>query len=211
MEPAGITTLFLDIGNVLLTNGWDRHMRRNAADLFALDYDEMNERHHLTFDTYEMGRLSLEQYLNRVVFYEQRSFSMEDFRNFMFDQSRLIPDMFHFISTLKAAHRLKVVAVSNEGRELTLHRIQKFNLRSVIDFFVSSCFVHHRKPDVEIYLLALDCAQSRPQEVAYIDDRSLFVEVARGLGMHGIHHTGCARTQAAMEDLGLSLERQKAA
>ena len=46
-----ITTLFLDIGGVLLTNGWDRNIRLNAAKKFGLDYDEMNERHHLIFDT----------------------------------------------------------------------------------------------------------------------------------------------------------------
>ncbi len=211
VSPERIGTLFVDIGNVLLTNGWDRNMRSKAAEVFCLDPEELNERHHLTFDTYEMGRLSLEEYLNRVVFCEKRSFSMEDFKKFMFEQSRPIPEMLDLIGRLKALHRLKVVAVSNEGRELTLHRIEKFKLRSLIDFFVSSCFVHHRKPDLEIYLLALDCSQSQPQEVAYIDDRPLFVEIARGLGMHGIQHTSYPATRAALEVLGLSPDKKKAA
>src|SRR6266516_2408383 len=92
MTPSSnITTLFLDIGGVLLTNGWGRNSRARAADKFGLDYGEMNERHHLTFDTYEEGKLSLDEYLNRVVFYEPRPFSQDEFKEFMFAQSRPYP------------------------------------------------------------------------------------------------------------------------
>ena len=88
MNPdSPITTLFLDIGGVLLTNGWDHNIRRRAADKFGLNYEEMNERHHLTFDTYEQGKLSLNDYLDRIVFYQDRSFSREEFTAFMYAQS----------------------------------------------------------------------------------------------------------------------------
>src|SRR4030042_6682361 len=123
-----ITTIFLDIGNVLLTNGWDRHMRRRAAEIFQLDYDEMNERHHLTFDTYEEGKLSLEDYLNRLVFYEDRAFTREDFKAYMFSQSEQKPEMAQtadLIKGLKANYGLKIATVSNEGLELTRSRIKK--------------------------------------------------------------------------------------
>jgi putative hydrolase of the HAD superfamily len=122
--------LFLDIGNVLLTNGWDHSMRRRAAQKFALDYEEMNERHHLTFDTYEEGKLSLAEYLGRVVFYRPRSFSPEDFRDFIFAQSKPKPDMIQLVQELKERYGLKTAAVSNEGRELTLYRVKKFKLSS---------------------------------------------------------------------------------
>ena len=79
-----ITTLFLDIGGVLLTNGWDRQARRLAAERFQLDHGEFDERHHLTFDTYEEGKLSLDEYLDRVVFFGERAFSREAFKAFMF-------------------------------------------------------------------------------------------------------------------------------
>jgi len=56
-----VTTLFTDIGGVLLTNGWDRKGRAAAAKHFRLDLEELNERHHLTYDTYESGKLDLEE------------------------------------------------------------------------------------------------------------------------------------------------------
>ena len=203
MSERLIRTLFLDIGGVLLTNGWDRHMRRSAAETFDLDFEEFDERHNLTFDTYEEGKLSLEEYLDRVVFYEIRSFTREDFKQFMYAQSHPHPETMELIQRLKKRHNLEVAAISNEGRELTAYRIKKFDLKSFIDFFVSSCFVHFRKPDADMYHIALDIAQAPPQNSVYIDDRPMFVEVARGLGINGIVHQSYEDTRAALSDFGL--------
>ena len=203
--PLPITTLFLDIGGVLLTNGWDRGMRILASEKFGLDYAEMDERHHLTFDTYEEGKLSLDEYLHRVVFYQERSFSVEEFKTFMYAQSQPFPEMIELIRKLKTQHSLQVAAVSNEGRELTTYRVQQFKLGTFIDFFISSCFVHYRKPDADLYHIALDIAQVSPEQVVYIDDRAMFVEVAQGLGIQGIIHRSYETTQKALESFGLSL------
>ena len=158
-----VSALFLDVGGVLLTNGWDRSMRQRAVEAFRLDYDEMDERHHLTFDTYEEGKLSLDEYLNRVVFYKDRTFSREEFKAFMFAQSQPYPRMIELVRDIKRSDGVKVAVVSNEGRELTVHRIQKFGLAEFVDFFIASCFVHFRKPDADIYRLALDVAQVSPE------------------------------------------------
>ena len=201
--PSPITTLFLDIGGVLLTNGWDDDIQKRTADKFGLDYEEMHERHHLTFDTYEEGKLSLDEYLNRIVFYQERSFTKEAFKAFMYAQSQPFPEMIELMRGLKAKYGLEIAAVSNEGRELTVYRVQQFKLGTFIDFFVSSCFVHYRKPDEDIYRIALDIAQVRPEQVVYIDDRAMFVEVAQGLGIKGILHSGYATTRTALENLNL--------
>ena len=207
MTPSSpVTTLFLDIGGVLLTNGWDHTIRTHAAEKFGLDYDEMNERHHLTFDTYEEGKLSLDEYLNRVVFYQERSFSREEFKVFMYAQSEPFPDMLKLMRDLKTQHGLQIAAVSNEGRELTVYRVGQFKLGSFIDFFVSSCFVHYRKPDADMYRIALDISQVTPEQVVYIDDRPMFVEIAQELGIRGIIHKDYETTRKTLEALGLSLK-----
>ena len=207
MTPSSpVTTLFLDIGGVLLTNGWDHTIRTHAAEKFGLDYDEMNERHHLTFDTYEEGKLSLDEYLNRVVFYQERSFSREEFKVFMYAQSEPFPDMLKLMRDLKTQHGLQIAAVSNEGRELTVYRVGQFKLGSFIDFFVSSCFVHYRKPDADMYRIALDISQVTPEQVVYIDDRPMFVEIAQELGIRGIIHKDYETTRKTLETMGLSLK-----
>jgi putative hydrolase of the HAD superfamily len=206
-----ITALFLDLGGVLLTNGWDRKSRELAAKTFDLDYKEMDDRHHLTFDTYEAGKLTLDQYLSRVVFYEKRSFTEGEFRDFMFAQSKAFPEMIDLVHALKAQYELKVAVVNNEGRELNEHRIRNFKLAACVDFFISSCFVHVRKPDEDIYRIALDIAQVPPGQVAYLDDRLMFVQVAETLGIRGIHHTTYDSTCAKLASLGLKLEERRSA
>ncbi len=199
------TALFLDVGGVLLTNGWDRRMRKKAAETFHLDQEEMDERHHLTFDTYELGKLTLDEYLNRMLFYEDRPFTRNEFKAFMFAQSQPFPQMIDLVRNLKKTYGLKVAVVSNEGRELTTYRIQKFGLGEFVDFFIASSFVHFRKPDADIYRIALDVAQVPIEQVLYIEDRLMFVEVAQGMGIRSIHHTGFESTRESLASLGLSL------
>jgi putative hydrolase of the HAD superfamily len=199
-----ISCLFLDIGGVLLTNGWDHIARQQAAEHFHLDYADFEERHHLTYDTYEEGKLSLDNYLDRVVFYGERPFTVEQFKAFMLSRSQPYPEMIHLIDHLKHQYSLKTIAVSNEGREINAYRIAQYHLDQVIDTFVSSSFVHYRKPDQDIYKIALDISLSTPEQVAYIDDRPLFIEVAASLGIHSILHESLSGTRLRLAELGLS-------
>jgi putative hydrolase of the HAD superfamily len=196
------TCLFLDIGGVLLTDGWDHHSRERAATNFSLDWAEMEDRHRLMFETYEQGKLTLEEYLDRVVFYQERAFTREQFRDFMFGQSQSYPDMIDMIARLKVRYGLKIAVVSNEARELNAYRIQQFELGRVVDFFISSCFVHIRKPDADIFRLALDIAQVPAEQVLYIENTLMFVEIAEGLGIRGILHKDFRSTRAQLATLG---------
>lgn len=206
-STAPVKALFLDVGGVMLTNGWDRKSREAAAQKFNLDLDELNDRHRMTFDTYEAGKLSLDEYLKRSVFYKDRPFSIEDFRQFMFAQSVAYPEMIDLVKKLKDRYHLKIAVVNNEGRELNEHRIRTFQLGDFVDFFVSSCFVHFRKPDPDIWKVALDIAQIPVEDVVYIDDRPMFVQVAQSLGLRGIvhNHKDVNATRAALAAMGLTL------
>ena len=204
-KGAPITALFLDIGGVLLTDGWDHQSRALAAKVFNLDLAEINNRHHLTVETYEMGKLTLEEYLSLVVFYREQTFSRIEFRDFMFEQSQPHPQMIELVRKLKAQYGLKIAVVSNEGRELNSYRINKFKLDELVDFFVSSCFVHLRKPDSDIYRMALDIAQVPAEQVVYIENTPMFVQVAEAEGIRGIHHTDFASTREQLAGLGLEI------
>jgi putative hydrolase of the HAD superfamily len=200
-----ISALFLDIGGVLLTNGWDRNMRKKAAEQFQLDYGELNERHHLTFDTYEEGKLSLDEYLKMVVFYKKRSFTPDRFKKFLFSQTQPLPNMIKMFKKISQNNSLKIGAISNEGRELTVYRISHFGLKEFVQFFICSSFVHFRKPDKDIYLLALDVGQVTPEQSLYVDDRKLHVEVAHSLGMNAIHHADIETTRQKLLKYGLTV------
>ena len=193
-----ITTLFLDIGGVLLTDGWSHESRKLAAKTFDLKPEEMENRHHLTFDTYEEGKLTLEEYLGRVIFYQKRPFTRAQFRRFMFAQSKPYPEMIEMVRKLKAKFGLEIAVVSNEARELNAYRIRKFKLDGFVDFFISSCFVHLRKPDEDIFRLALDIAQAPAGQVVYIENTPMFVQIAEGLGIRSILHKDYNSTRAQL-------------
>ncbi len=198
-----ITALFLDIGGVLLTNGWDHLARKRAAKHFKLVWAEMEERHHLTFETYEAGRLTLDEYLDRVVFHQKRPFTRAQFKSFLFAQSKPYPEMIELVAHLKVRYGLKIAVVSNEARELNAYRIRKFRLDAFVDGFISSCFVHLRKPDAEIFRLALDIAQAPARQVLYIENTPMFVQIAEGLGIRSILHTDYKSTRAKLASFGL--------
>ena len=204
-KAMAITCLFVDIGGVLLTDGFDHNARRRAAANFKFDLAEMEERHHLTFDPYEEGKLTLEEYLDRVVFYQKRPFTRARFRRFMFAQSKPYPEMISLVAQLKVRHGVKVAVVSNDGRELNAYRIRKFKLDGFVDSFISSCFVHVRKPDADIFRLALDIAQAPARQVVYVDNTPMFVQIAEGLGIRSILHTDYRSTRAKLASLGLRM------
>jgi putative hydrolase of the HAD superfamily len=204
-KPTSITCLFVDVGGVLLSNGWDHKSRKKAADTFDLNFTEMEARHHLNFETYEEGKLSLDEYLDRVVFYEDRSFTHPQFRRFMFGQSHPYLDMIQLVTDLKERYGLKIIVVSNEGREVNAYRIREFRLAKFVDAFISSCFVHLRKPDADIFELALDIAQVPAANIAYLENTELFADVAASFGIRGVLHTDYKTTCEKLDVLGLTL------
>lgn len=202
-----IAALFLDIGGVLLTDGWGHQFRELDAKVFNLDLAEINDRHKMTVETYEIGKLTLEEYLNLVVFYKARKFSFTEFRDYIFAQSKPYPEMIGLIRRIKAKYGLKIVVVSNEGRELNEYRIRQFQLDEFVDSFISSCYVHVRKPDADIFQIAMDTAQVAARHIVYIDNNPMFVQIAEGMEMNSILHTDIETTRAKLASYGLEVSQ----
>jgi len=180
-------------------------MRHKAAEHFHLDFDEFDERHHKVLNPYEEGKLSIDEYLKLVIFHKERSFDFNSFKEFIFSQTQPLPEMIRMFKSIAAKNSLKIGVISNEGRELTVYRINHFKLKDIIEFFICSCFVHCRKPDKDIYKIAIDIAQVIPEQSLYIDDRKLHVEVAQSLGINAIHHTNIETTKQLLSDYGLTI------
>jgi putative hydrolase of the HAD superfamily len=202
-RATAITCVFVDIGGVLLTNGWDHHARRRAAKRFKLEWAEMENRHQLNFATYEEDNLTLEEYLDRVVFFKKRTFTRAVFRRFMFAQSKPYPQMIELVRKLKTKYGLKIAVVSYEARELNAYRIRQFKLDGFVDAFISSCFVRLRKPYADIFKLALDIAQTPERQIVYIENTPLFVQIVEGFEIRSILHTDYKSTCAKLAAFGL--------
>lgn len=201
---AKVTTLFWDNGGVILTNGWDRSSRQKAAAKFHLDWTDFEDRHELMLNAFECGQAGLDEYLRRVVFYRERPFTPDEFKQFMFEQSQACPGALAFLGKLAGTRRYLNATLNNESLEINEYRIRTFHLRDYFEVFFSSCYLGARKPDRGIYVLALKITQREPGECVLIDDRGLNLECARELGMHAIQFQNVAQLQTDLARLGVS-------
>jgi putative hydrolase of the HAD superfamily len=201
MEVADLKILFFDVGGILLSNGWGHEAREEAAKRFGLDYAEVNSLHNFIFNVYEIGSITLDEYLDTVIFNHPRDFVREDFKDFIFSTSVELTDMLAWLKEWKKDCGFRIISINNEGKELNDYRVRKFKLHDAFDAFVSSCEVKMRKPDPGIWQLAMGIAQVTPQQCVYFDDRQMFVTTAQKLGIRSFQHTSFERTKKILEDL----------
>ena len=199
-----IRALFWDVGGVLLTNAWDHTQRSDALQRFQLDEREFHDRHEMVVSSFERGKITLDEYLDRTVFYRDRRFTHEEFRDFMFSLSQPFPDVLRFAQVLSNAGKYFMGTINNESRELNDYRIEKFELRKIFRVFISSCFVGLRKPERDIYRLTLEITHIPAEACCFIDDRALNLECAAQLGMHTIEMKNLEQLQADLGKLGVS-------
>ncbi len=199
------TTIFFDIGGVLLTDGWGHVSRQAAAKKFGLDWDEYSERHEKVAHAIEINSLTLERYLDRAVFYRPRPFTRDEFRDFIFAQSQPIKDSLKVAEELAQSGRYFMATLNNEILELNVYRIEKFGLRRDFPAFFSSCFLGLRKPDEAIYQMVLQITQRKPEECIFIDDREVNLECPRELGINTILFKDAAQLRTELISKGVIL------
>jgi len=200
-----IRALFWDIGGVLLTNAWDRTQRDAAMAKFQLDPIEFQDRHEMVVSSFERGKISIDEYLDRTIFYRARSFTRDAMKMYMYSLSQPLSETLELARHLAASGKYQMATINNESREMNLYRIETYGLREIFEFFVSSCFVGLRKPERDIYRLALEISQRKPEECCFLDDRSLNLECAQHLGMHTIQVQSAAQVREELGTLGVQV------
>src|SRR2546423_1103256 len=197
-----ITTIFFDIGGVLLTDGWGHASRRAAAEKFGLDWEEYADRHEKVAHAIETNRLTLEQYLDRTIFLRPRDFTRDEFREFIFAQSEELPESIKIVEQLAASRKYFLATINNEILELNLYRLEQFRLRENFPGFFCSCFLGLRKPDEAIYRLVLHVTQRSANECVFIDDREVNLECPRELGLRTIRFQNATQLRSELRQLG---------
>jgi putative hydrolase of the HAD superfamily len=197
-------TLFFDLGGVLLTNGWDTPARKRAAETFGLDYQEFQTRHEMLKTAFETGRLSLNGYIQKAVFHHPRSFSLDDFKEFLFEQSQPLGDTLEWVRALARSGKVRLFTLNNESRELHEYRVRTFQLDLIFQAFIVSCYLGQVKPDEGIYLSALGIAACERHEAIFIDDRALNVEPALALGLDAVQFQGLDPLRSYLKERGVT-------
>ena len=200
-----IRHIFFDIGGVLATNGWDRTQRKAAVEHFNLDPVDFQVRHEEVVGALEEGLISLDEYLDVAIFCRRRSFTPEEFKTFMFAQSKPNSGTIQIARSLAEGCKYWVMTLNNESDELNRHRIATFGLSEIFDAFLSSCWLGLRKPTRKFYDRALSIAQAIPEKSLFIDDREQNITPAQSLGMHTILYQSPEQLHADLTSLGIQL------
>ena len=200
-----ITALFWDLGGVLLTNGWDVSLRREAALVFGFDFGDFESRHARLVTDLETGRLALDDYLDSTIFYRAREFTKDAVKAYIFEHSQANPDAIPVIEELARSRKYLLATLNNESLELNEYRIQRFELRKHFMVFFSSCYLGVLKPDPLIYRRALQMTQRAPEECGFIDDRAGNLKPARELGIHAIQFRDARQLRQELTALGVDL------
>jgi putative hydrolase of the HAD superfamily len=202
---AKISTLFFDIGGVILTNGWDSVARRAAINKFQLDFQEFEARHLVANPAFERGQMTLDEYLEQTIFYSKRTFSLQEFRDFMYSQSQAMPESLEYVRRIARSRGYLIATINNEGAEINAYRIEQFSLRDIFAAFFSSCYVGMRKPDTGIYELALKVLQRSADESIFVDDRAENIEGARKVGLNTIQFKDVPQLEGDLNNFGVQI------
>ncbi|MGO8757615.1 MAG: HAD family hydrolase [Terracidiphilus sp.] len=202
MSPFDV--ILFDVGGVLLTNGWDRGERAAAAEHFGLDAEAMEARNAEVMAGWDRSEIDRNQYLDATVFYEPRSFSPDEFFDYMLSQSRLLADgAIEILREVAGSNRFLVGSLNNEPREPNEFRFGKFELRRYFRVAFSSCYMGLRKPEPAMYRRALDILGCAPYRVLFIDDREENVAGGKAAGMKTVQFRGADALRVELEELGV--------
>ena len=198
---ASVELVLFDVGGVLGSNGWDREQRELAVERFHLDADDFQYRHEETIGALEAGQITLDEYLDLTVLCEARSFTRDEFRRFMFEQSVAWPDSIAVARDLADAATVRMATLNNECAELNTYRIERFGLAEIFPTFFTSCWLGTRKPTHEIYERVLGMTQADPARTLFIDDRVQNLRPAEALGMRTMHFRDASQLRAELNEI----------
>jgi putative hydrolase of the HAD superfamily len=197
-----VDLVLFDIGGVLGSNGWDREQRAAAVEYFGIDAEDFQYRHEETVGALESGEISLDEYLDVTVFCAERSFSREEFKEFMFAQSVPWPESIAVARDV-ARSGVRMATLNNESEELNRHRIAKFGLTDIFPTFFSSCWLGVRKPTHRIYEHVFGMTMAAPKRTVFVDDRLQNLNPAAALGVKTILFESAGQLRTSLQAHGL--------
>jgi putative hydrolase of the HAD superfamily len=203
VSDASIELILCDVGGVLGTNGWDHDSRRLAAQHFGLEFQPFERRHEDAVDTWECGRMTMDEYLDFTVFNVAQPFTHQDFSAFMFSQSVAKPAALDLMTRLSSLRRWRMMTMNNESAELHGYRVRLFGLKPIFSAFLTSAYIGAQKPHPGFYDRALAIAHADPERTVFVDDREENLAPARERGVRCVHATDTDAMREGLAALGV--------
>ena len=193
--------IIFDLGRVLVDFDFKKAIRRLKPHS---PKTEAEIRHFFSvtplWDAFERGTLNPREFFKAL----QTDLALKDLTWDMFvpmwnDIFQAMPDSVEIVARLKGRYRLAIISNVNQ-----LHWEYVVEKNPFIQWFeipIASYAVGHRKPEAEIYRLALRQADVAAERAVFIDDVEAHIHAATALGIRSHHFSSARQLQADLRDI----------
>jgi epoxide hydrolase-like predicted phosphatase len=200
MPPGAYAAVLFDFGGVLTTSVWDSFaafLRREGLDpdtiknLFRTDPEALADLRGL-----ETGELTEDEFEKKF----GRRLGLKDPKGLidsMFEGMRPDEPMVSAVRALREAELLTGLITNSWSTDHYDRRL----LAELFDVSVISAEVHMHKPQPEIYRLAAERLEVKPEGCIFVDDLRENCEGAEAVGMTAVRHRNAAETVARLTEL----------
>lgn len=198
----GYQLVVFDLGGVAVEVESDRLVHQ-VAQLLGRTFEEVQAAiyHEELLLPFELGRIMPQVYYEGLKARLRLPWTYEQFVQAWNGIFRENVEVTSLMRRLRGHHKLMVLTNTNV---LHLEHIKRTVASlSIIEDWVASCEVGLRKPDPQIYQLALERVGTRPEAAVYIDDRPELVEAGRSVGLTGIRFETSWQLADDLRSLGI--------
>ena len=196
--------VMFDMGGVAVEVESDRLVHQ-VAQLLGRPFEDVQKAvyHQDLLLPFELGRITARAYYEGLKKTLKLPWPYERFVTAWNDIFRENVDVIRIMQRLARRHRL--VALTNTNELHLAHLRSAVPSLVVIQDWVASCEVGLRKPDPQIYFLALQRSGMLPRQAVYIDDRPELVEAGRSIGLTGVRFENSRQLEEDLQSIGLNL------
>lgn len=190
--------VLFDIGNVLVHYDHQRTMAA-LADLYHADPIQLSIFYSQIGRQFGIGEITPTQVVDMLNSHYNTTCSLEEFAEafcagLMRDDAALA-----YAVALQVEGELAVGAISNTNAVHVAWLDAHAPELNEFELVIMSNEVGLRKPDPEIYELAMEILDASPAQILYVDDRAENVEAARQLGTNAILHRDWIKTRSLID------------
>ena len=197
-----IENIIFDVGRVLVDFSlapFIEFLQVHSVDTGNLD--ELAECFQIV--DYEHGWISTSQFMSNVRTSLPVEVSEDECRQAWQNIFTPCDEMLQFARALRNRYAVYLLSNTNELHWDYLDR--RLGISEIAVDYVASHQVGAMKPNVEIYLAALERFSIIPEQSVYIDDIEENVSAAEKLGLKGVHHQNPSQTKAVLSALGVNV------
>jgi putative hydrolase of the HAD superfamily len=195
------TTLFCDIGGVLITNPWTL-IAKQLSNEYRINRQIVHDRLLVLTDAFDKNQLTLRAFHRHLSNSFAKPIPYRHFEQLVVSSSlRKVPAVWNSVRDLKNSAEISVFAISNISKPVWNSLQRKYGIASLFDNAILSYRVGVTKPDQRIFRFALGETKSRPQECVLLDDSAGNISVAKAMGLKTYRAKNPKETTRFLESL----------